>query len=84
MPFPAFAFSTSFFVLAISFRFSRNLGGNLPFLTRFSLKAFRIAGSDFLFSRAPSIPNTSLYVASIDFSWTRLSICSRSSWIRLM
>ena len=81
--FPVFALATSLFVFAISFRLCRNLGGNFPCLISLSSNSFMIAVSDFLFSRAPSIPKTSLYVSFIDFSWTRFSICSLSSWIRL-
>jgi len=84
LSFPVFALIISFFVLAINFRLCRNLGGNFPFLISLSSNSFMIVSSDSFFNRAPSIPKTSLYVSSIDFSWTRFSICSLSSWILLM
>jgi len=60
LPFVAFDFSTSFFVLEINFRLSKNLGGNLPSWINSSLNAFMIAASDFFFNKLPIIPKTSL------------------------
>ena len=83
-PLLTFALAVSLFVFAISFRLLRNLGGNFPCLISLLSNSFMVASSDFVFSKAPSIPKTSLCVSSIDFSWTRFSICSLNSWIRWM
>ena len=48
-PSPFLAFSTSFFVLAMNFRLSKNLWGNFPSWINFSSNSFMIVASEFFF-----------------------------------